>query len=303
MINSSSTVSMDAESNPVDFTKIALTLNLHKILVPLDGSLNSELCLPYASMLSRWFNGEITLLHVLPANPIAEVERTGRVSYPDAQHDRGEVLARSYLEAIIDVIAPQGIQARWGISTGSESEMIISRLNSGAMGIITMVITSKSDIRKLFAPDILDQIYKKVAMPILVINGSNIQPKTQVPKQPNNLLIPLYNKLAITNINRIIALSIASKAKMLFIHKNNNSKFVTSDMTELLNVARSDYEIITVNKNIVSQTLDLQKKNDDSWIISTTSIRTGFNRLLFRGFSNQVLESSSCPLLILPHSN
>ena len=155
----------------------------------------------------------------------------------------------------------------------------------------------------MFAPDILDQIYKKVAVPILVINGSNIQPKTQVPKQPNNLLIPLYNKLAITNINRIIALSIASKAKMLFIHKNNNSKFVTSDMTELLNVARSDYEIITVNKNIVSQTLDLQKKNDDSWIISTTSIRTGFNRLLFSGFSNQILESSSCPLLILPHSN
>ena len=74
-------------------------------------------------------------------------------------------------------------------------------------------------------------------------------------------------------------------------------------MTELLNIARSDYEIITFNKNIVSKTLDLQKKNGDSWIISTTSIRTGFNRLLFRGLSNQILESSSCPLLILPHSN
>ncbi|MBU87919.1 MAG: universal stress protein [SAR202 cluster bacterium] len=303
MINSSSKVAMGAQINPIDFTKIALKLNLHKILVPLDGSLNSELCLPYASMLSRWFDGEITLLHVLPANPIAEVERTGRVSYPDAQHDRGEVLARSYLEAIIDVIAPQGIQARWGISTGSESEMILSRLKSGAMGIITMAITSKSDIRKLFTPDILDQIYKKVSVPILVINGSNIQPKIQVPKQPNTLLIPMSKKLATTNINRIIALSIASKAKMLFIHKSNNSKFVTSEMTELLNVARSAYEIITFNKNIVSKTLDLQKKNDDSWIISTTSIRTGFNRLLFRGLSNQILESSSCPLLILPHSN
>ena len=294
---------MDKKSNPIDFTKTTMRLNLHKILVPLEGSLNSELCLPYASMLSRWFGGEITLLHVLPANPIAEVERTGRVSYPDAQHDRGEVLARSYLEGIIDVIAPQGIQARWGISTGRESEMILSRLKSGAMGIITMAISSKSGIRKLFAPDVLDQIYKKASVPILVINGSNIRSKTQVPKQPNNLLIPMYNKFATTNINRIIALSIASKAKMLFIHKNNKSKFVTSGMTELLNAAHSDYEIITVNKNIVSKTLNLQKEHNDSWIISTTSIRTGFNRLLFRGFSNQILESSSCPLLLLPNSN
>ena len=117
-----------------------------------------------------------------------------------------------------------------------------------------------------------------------------------------NVTVIDKDQISTANINRIIALSIASKAKILFIHKSNNSKFVTSDMTELLNVACADYEIITFNKNIVSKTRDLQKKNDDSWIISTTSIRTGFNRLLFSGFSNQILESSSCPLVILPHS-
>ena len=136
------------QRNKDNLKEMILNLNLDRILLPLDGSLESEISIPYAAMLSRWFSGEIMLLHVLPENPIAAVERSGNVSYPDEQHDRGEILAKSYLEAIIDTIAPQGIKARWGISTGSESEMIISRTESNSIGVIAIATKLKSKIRR-----------------------------------------------------------------------------------------------------------------------------------------------------------
>ena len=104
---------------------------------------------------------------------IAAVERSGNVSYPDEQHDRGEILAKSYLEAIIDTIAPQGIKARWGISTGSESEMIISRTESNSIGVIAIATKLKSKIRRVFLNNLLNELFRKTNVPVLVINTNN----------------------------------------------------------------------------------------------------------------------------------
>ena len=155
------------QRNKDNLKEMILNLNLDRILLPLDGSLESEISIPYAAMLSRWFSGEIMLLHVLPENPIAAVERSGNVSYPDEQHDRGEILAKSYLEAIIDTIAPQGIKARWGISTGSESEMIISRTESNSIGVIAIATKLKSKIRRVFFNKCIS--YWQVCLRLIII--------------------------------------------------------------------------------------------------------------------------------------
>ncbi|MCH2530631.1 MAG: universal stress protein, partial [Dehalococcoidia bacterium] len=42
------------------------SLNLNRVLVPLNGSQHSEQILPFATMFAEWFSGEITLFHSLP---------------------------------------------------------------------------------------------------------------------------------------------------------------------------------------------------------------------------------------------
>ena len=275
--------------------EIIKNLNLDRILLPLDGSIESETSIPYASMLSRWFNGEIMLLHVLPENPIAAVERTGNVSYPDAQHDRGEILAKSYLEAIIDTIAPQGIKARWGISTGSEYEMIISRSRSSHIGILTISTKIKSRIKRFFFNTLLDQIISKTNLPLLVINSNNLNLETMKPSSPN---------VIITTINKNI--SICSKAKLLFINKkqkfinNNNENILNPKLLELIRQNNINYEITNIENNVSSKINSIQNSDDNHWVLTISNNKKGFNGINQNNFAYEILKKSKFPVIILP---
>ena len=284
------------QRNKDNLKEIILNLNLDKILLPLDGSLESEISIPYAAMLSRWFSGEIMLLHVLPENPIAAVERSGNVSYPDEQHDRGEILAKSYLEAIIDTIAPQGIKARWGISTGSESEMIISRTESNSIGVIAIATKLKSKIRRVFFNNLLNELFRKTNVPVLVINTDNIDVKILKPSPPKVIISQVNKSISDENINRIIAICVGSKAKLIFISKKNkkSENFLPSKLMNLVEKNEIEYEInYEINK--------INKLSDDFWTISTLSKYSGINRIIHDSFSFETLKKSKTPTIILPN--
>ena len=284
------------QRNKDNLKEMILNLNLYRILLPLDGSLESEISIPYAAMLSRWFSGEIMLLHVLPENPIAAVERSGNVSYPDEQHDRGEILAKSYLEAIIDTIAPQGIKARWGISTGSESEMIISRTESNSIGVIAIATKLKSKIRRVFFNNLLNELFRKTNVPVLVINTDNIDVKVLKPLPPKVIISQVNISISDENINRIIAICVGSKAKLIFISKKNkkSENFLPSKLMNLVEKNEIEYEInYEINK--------INKLSDDFWTISTLSKYSGINRIIHNSFSFETLKKSKTPTIILPN--
>ena len=284
------------QRNKDNLKEMILNLNLDRILLPLDGSLESEISIPYAAMLSRWFSGEIMLLHVLPENPIAAVERSGNVSYPDEQHDRGEILAKSYLEAIIDTIAPQGIKARWGISTGSESEMIISRTESNSIGVIAIATKLKSKIRRVFFNNLLNELFRKTNVPVLVINTDNIDVKVLKPLPPKVIISQVNKSISDENINRIIAICVGSKAKLIFISKKNkkSENFLPSKLMNLVEKNEIEYEInYEINK--------INKLSDDFWTISTLSKYSGINRIIHDSFSFETLKKSKTPTIILPN--
>ena len=284
------------QRNKDNLKEMILNLNLDRILLPLDGSLESEISIPYAAMLSRWFSGEIMLLHVLPENPIAAVERSGNVSYPDEQHDRGEILAKSYLEAIIDTIAPQGIKARWGISTGSESEMIISRTESNSIGVIAIATKLKSKIRRVFFNNLLNELFRKTNVPVLVINTDNIDVKILKPLPPKVIISQVNKSISDENINRIIAICVGSKAKLIFISKKNkkSENFLPSKLMNLVEKNEIEYEInYEINK--------INKLSDDFWTISTLSKYSGINRIIHDSFSFETLKKSKTPTIILPN--
>ena len=284
------------QRNKDNLKEMILNLNLDRILLPLDGSLESEISIPYAAMLSRWFSGEIMLLHVLPENPIAAVERSGNVSYPDEQHDRGEILAKSYLEAIIDTIAPQGIKARWGISTGSESEMIISRTESNSIGVIAIATKLKSKIRRVFFNNLLNELFRKTNVPVLVINTDNIDVKILKPSPPKVIISQVNKSISDENINRIIAICVGSKAKLIFISKKNkkSENLLHSKLMDLVEKNEIEYEInYEINK--------INKLSDDFWTISTLSKYSGINRIIHDSFSFETLKKSKTPTIILPN--
>ena len=284
------------QRNKDNLKEMILNLNLDRILLPLDGSLESEISIPYAAMLSRWFSGEIMLLHVLPENPIAAVERSGNVSYPDEQHDRGEILAKSYLEAIIDTIAPQGIKARWGISTGSESEMIISRTESNSIGVIAIATKLKSKIRRVFFNNLLNELFRKTNVPVLVINTDNIDVKILKPSPPKVIISQVNKSISDENINRIIAICVGSKAKLIFISKKNkkSENLLPSKLMNLVEKNEIEYEInYEINK--------INKLSDDFWTISTLSKYSGINRIIHDSFSFETLKKSKTPTIILPN--
>ena len=52
------------------------SMDIKKILVPLDGSSKSEKILPYAWLFSEWFSSELNLFHSLPPkHPLANLKK------------------------------------------------------------------------------------------------------------------------------------------------------------------------------------------------------------------------------------
>ena len=136
------------------------SLNLNRVLVPLNGSQHSEQILPFATMFAEWFAGEITLFHSLPPTHPTRGARPRQVHYPDAPHDRGTILASAYLEEVVSRLGPHGIRCRWGLATGDAATMITSRATTSSFGIIAIATTARSRVHRLVKPGLLDKLWK-----------------------------------------------------------------------------------------------------------------------------------------------
>ncbi len=282
-----------------------VALKLNRVLAPLDGARRSEQILAYASMITDWFAGEITLFHTLPPTHPARGARPGQVQYPDAPHDRGAALAAAYLEEVVSRLGPHGVKSRWGIATGNAATMITSRSATSSFGIVAIATVPRSRSRRLFSPGLLDQLWKTTAVPLLIVNPRNVSLNGAPPRAPKHLIVPGGRGLTESVTSLVSALAGASRStiKLVLPAAQSDANSDVSTENKILDTFSEDgiaAEIERSEGNLIEQVHSLQADNPGSWIVVGSKMRSGLGRSVFGSTADSLARNCGGPVIVVP---
>lgn len=280
------------------------SLNLNRVLVPLNGFRRSEQVLPFASMMADWFSGEITLFHSLPPTHPARGARPGQVHYPDAPHDRGTSLAAAYLEEVVSRLGPHGVKSRWGIATGNAATMIASRSATSSFGVVAIATTARSRVHRFLSPGLLDHLWRTTSVPLLIVNPHHATLNGEPPQGPSTIIVACTQGLTDSALPIASAIAGASKSTVKIILAKEASSGESED--ELINSFAADgleVEIKQGSKDFVSQVLDIQSQHPGSWVVAGSKMRSGIRRTIFGSTADMIAREAVGPILVVPDSD
>ena len=279
------------------------SLNLNRVLVPLNGSQHSEQILPFATMFAEWFAGEITLFHSLPPTHPTRGARPRQVHYPDAPHDRGTILASAYLEEVVSRLGPHGIRCRWGLATGDAATMITSRATTSSFGIIAISTTARSRVHRLIKPGLLDQLWKTTAAPLLIVNPHHENLNSDARKTPKTLIIPRHHRSSDSVLPIASAMAGASRSSIKIVEKKSRTN--SKNESEIFNYFSSrgiNAEIVKVDGNFTRQIHKLQADDPGSWILVGSKMRSGIRRTILGSIADRLAREAVGPIVVVADS-
>jgi len=279
------------------------SLNLNRVLVPLNGSQHSEQILPFATMFAEWFAGEITLFHSLPPTHPTRGARPRQVHYPDAPHDRGTILASAYLEEVVSRLGPHGISCRWGLATGDAATMITSRATTSSFGIIAIATTARSRVHRLIKPGLLDQLWKTTAAPLLIVNPHHENLNSDARKTPKTLIIPRHHRSSDSVLPIASAMAGASRSSIKIVEKKSRTN--SKNESEIFNYFSSrgiNAEIVKVDGNFTRQIHKLQADDPGSWILVGSKMRSGIRRTILGSIADRLARDAVGPIVVVADS-
>ena len=136
---------------------------LHRILVPLDGSIFGEQVLATVLETLGQQKLELHLLHVidLARNPPDDPIRThGLTPYQWAKH---------YLPRTAEVLADRGHQVSWEIRDGSVPDEIVAASHERMTDLISMATNSRGGLSRLIYGSVAEKVLSEASVPLLLV--------------------------------------------------------------------------------------------------------------------------------------
>lgn len=154
-------------------------IKLGELLVPLDGSKQSEKVLPHVERLASRLKAEVTLLHVVM--PLYQVytaaEGIGyyggmgmtRVPYTEEQMKPLKTSAESYLQKVNSRLTEEGVKTSYKVIVGSAGEEIIKMADETAADMVAMSTHGESGFSRWEQGSIADKVLRAGNTPLLLV--------------------------------------------------------------------------------------------------------------------------------------
>jgi nucleotide-binding universal stress UspA family protein len=144
---------------------------LDKIMVPLDGSKQSETVLPYVETLAAKLRARVILLHVVvqPYKVYAGSEGVVEVPYTEEEIKSLKAGAEEYLQKVSNKIMDTGVTAIFEVRVGSAGEEIIRAEGETGVDIVAMSTHGHSGFSHWGYGSITDKVLHAGNKPLLVV--------------------------------------------------------------------------------------------------------------------------------------
>jgi nucleotide-binding universal stress UspA family protein len=147
---------------------------LHKILVPLDGSKESESVIPYIEEIAARIEAEVILSQMVAQAYHVYAGGGGGVTeipYTDEEMQPLKTSAEDYLKRVADGLLEKGITTNTQVRVGSVAEEIIKLADEIGANLVAMSTHGRSGITRWAFGSITDRILRSGNTPVMVIRA------------------------------------------------------------------------------------------------------------------------------------
>ena len=147
---------------------------LNKLLIPLDGSKESEVILPYVEELvlevTTEPKPEVILLQVIASTHyVSAEEAVTKVSYSEAEIEQLKAEAKAYLEKAGSELKSKGITVKYEEAVGNDAEEIINFADKINADLTAMSTHGYSGFSRLFLGSVADRVLHHGNTPLLLV--------------------------------------------------------------------------------------------------------------------------------------
>jgi nucleotide-binding universal stress UspA family protein len=148
-------------------------VRLDKILVPLDGSKQSETIIPYVENLASRLKAGLVLLHVIaqPYHVYAGTKGVVEVPYTKRELKMKKASAKNYLENLGRVLRSKGIRTKTQVGVGEAAEEIIKLAEELNTDIVVMSTHGRSGFSRWEHGSVADKVLHAGNTPLLLVRG------------------------------------------------------------------------------------------------------------------------------------
>ena len=148
------------------------------IVVPLDGSADSERALPHAQELAKAFGATLHLIQVVSRSEEFDLIRGSGGGAAAADYSRGLAkqlinsrlsTADHYLKSVQSRLEPQGITVETKVLEGSASDNIVRYAEDQSGDLIVMSTRGRGGIQRLLLGSVSDRVLRVGHLPVLAI--------------------------------------------------------------------------------------------------------------------------------------
>jgi nucleotide-binding universal stress UspA family protein len=188
-------------------------LRVHRILVCLDRSRLSEVCLPYAVSIARTFGSELTLMHVMPSYS----EHAGRQATDALGWEISRQEARAYLERHEqETTRTLGRAVEVRLEQGHPAERIVGLARELGADLTVLGSHGEGGVTAWNLGSTVQQVLAVTRGSVLIAHASSTAPEVQIPKR---ILIPLDGSLRTESVLPTAArIATMFGAELLLVH-------------------------------------------------------------------------------------
>ncbi|MDI6858641.1 MAG: universal stress protein [Dehalococcoidia bacterium] len=146
-----------------------------KMLVPIDGSMRSEVVVPHAAATAKALGCNVRLLTVVDLskngngkNVDSVGDEAASVAWIEAQIEQAE----SYMHPVAERFADHGLRAEMEVRFGSPGEEIIKAATEYGSDIIAMATRSRRGLARLMFGSVADEVLRESHVPVLLITAA-----------------------------------------------------------------------------------------------------------------------------------
>lgn len=298
-----------------------------RVLVPLDGSDESEQIIPYAADLAHAAGASLDLLRVVDTSNSALSKHTDGHAFTRVVGILKSE-AESYLEAVGSSVELDSVRVKKIVEEGAAASVIVDVAGRHAGTVVAIATHGKTGLGRLFSGSVADEVLRKTPSPVLLLgphhgergaggfgaaivplDGSKLGEKalpfaSGISRALGADLVLVQVQPASENVIGVLTVGTdraASESGQLAL---NYLHAVRDDLKDQ-GATSSDQRLVFGRPadGIMAVAREVEAKHPGAFIIMTTHGRSGAMRLALGSVADSVVHSAEQPVLVIHPSN
>lgn len=302
-----------------------------KILVPLDGSTNSELVLGWVNGLAKALQAELVLLAVVNPADLSfsdgDAVSAGGGKSGKTALDREIETAREYLESEAAKYQTKTLKASQRVATGNPKEVIIDEVKKSGADMIAMATHRGGIVERGILGSVTDTVLRTSPVPVLAVRPEGRGSFSGNSGAPSAVIVPLDgSELAAESVPVAMEIAKACSAEMVFVRAVHLPNYaVAGPGVEYYDVSYGvsgerrtalDYLAPFVQQaqkkglqarahaalgNAASRILEEISNVQGGMVVIASHGRGGVKRMLLGSVADKIVRASHHPVLVITH--